>query len=154
MPPESTTDVEASGTDVPSILRGFAFLGMLPKDQSVARALVDEIVERNSVKRFEWYKPAGTNELACYWDGSQVNLMWITPGHVHVRANGPVVGPERPADWSKANGEWVGWTLPSFAGGGTSSGADRPRVVTVSCPRHLAPPQPAGAECPECCEVH
>lgn len=122
MPPEGTTQIQAEGNDFPSLLEGFSCIGMPLDRRSVARALVEEVAKLNSVGDFHWYKPAGTNELSCYWDGSGVNLLWITPGHVHVRADGSVIRPDRPIDWRKAEGEWVGWTLPGFMPGESSTG--------------------------------
>lgn len=154
MPPERTTNIEAEGTDFPSLLEGFSCIGMPPERRSAARALVEEVAKLNGANDFHWYKPAGSNELSCYWDASDVNLLWIGPGHVHIRADGPVIRPDRPIDWRKAEGEWVGWTLPGFVAGESGTGGSSRAVEKVPCPRHLAPPQPAGAECPECCEVH
>lgn len=101
MPPERTTQIEAEGNDFPSMLQGFSCIGMPPERRSAARALVEEVAKSNAVRDFHWYKPAGSNELSCYWDGSDVNLLWIGPGHVHVRADGPVVRPDRPVDWRR-----------------------------------------------------
>ena len=143
-----------SGNDFSSLLEGFSAIGMPAHRRSVARALIEAVAESNSVVEFHWYKSAGSNELCCYWDGSEVNLLWIGPGQVHVRADGPVVRPSRPIDWRNSEGTLVGWTLPGFIQGESSRGGSVRAVDRVPCPRHLAPAQPVGAECPVCCEVH
>lgn len=155
VPAESTTRKDVEGDDLTSLPEGFDFLGMPSNRRSAARSLVEEIAARNSVETFHWYKPSGSNHVVCYWNASDVNLLWITTGHVHIRSNGPVVRPDRRLDWSSADGEFVGWTLPGFVPGEVGTGgSSRHRVDTVPCPHHLAPPQPVGAECPECCVVH
>jgi hypothetical protein len=154
VPPESTTDIDVEGSDFASLLAGFSAIGMEPSRQATARALVEEIAMRNAVTGFRWYKPSGSNELSCYWDGTGVNVLWIATGHVHMRADGPALRPERPADWSGMSGQLVGWTLPGFIPGDSGTGGSIPRVSKVPCPDHLAPPQPPGAECPVCGVEH
>ena len=154
MPPESTTDIEVEGSDFSSLLAGFSAIGMEPGRQATARALVEEVAARNAATGFRWYKPAGSNELSCYWDRSGVNVLWISSGHVHMRVDGPARRPERAADWSGMNGQVVGWTLPGFISGDSSTGVSVPKVSKVPCPEHLAPPQPLGAECPACGVEH
>ena len=141
---------EIHGDGLESIWRGFAELGMPQGRQAEAFAIVSEVVEANRAAGFRWYKTPGTNELACYWDGATVNMLWITAGEAHIAAD--TARPERALTWSKQDGAYVGWLLPG-ADGGTGGGPKKVEVAKVLCPvTYLW--QPAGQPCLECEVVH
>lgn len=144
---------EVHGVGLDSIRDGFRELTMPDHRRGEAFRIVAEILDVNNVVDFRWYKPPGTDELSCYWDGLEANALWITASDVHVVNDiGRVVRPARPTTWQKKGGAYVGWLLPGAepgAGGGKRKGD----VARVMCPVSFIY-VPAGSICSDCEVVH
>lgn len=142
------------GDGVGSLVAGFDEIGMPPHRRVEALAIVRELVDANDVREFRWYKTEGKDELCCYWDDHQVNLLWITANNVHVTADTLLVRrPQRATTWREGrDGGGVGWLLPG-AVRGAGGGRPRPEASGLRCPvTYLW--QPAGTVCPSCEVVH
>lgn len=101
------------GDDVESIREGFRELAMPEHRRADAFRIVGEVLAANQVVDFRWYKTDGTNELACYWDDQPVNTLWVTASEAHIPSDTTrVTRPDRPTDWQKEDGAYVGWLLP------------------------------------------
>lgn len=143
-------DYEIHGEGLDSIRAGFGELGMPLERRDVALRIIREVLDANGVQVFRWYKTPGTNELCCYWDDADVNMLWVTPGDVHIEASTP--RPARPPNWQKQDGKYIGWLLPG-ANAGTGGGQWHVEVATVLCPETFLY-IPAGSECPNCEFIH
>jgi len=143
------------GNDLDSLRQGFREIGMPENRYREALAIVREITEANDVREFRWYKTEGKDELCCYWDKQTVNVLWITPSNVHMRAETSLVQrPQRATTWRGERDEpdEVGWLLPG-ADRGPGGGPQRPKAAEVLCPETFVW-QPAGTVCPVCDVVH
>jgi hypothetical protein len=138
------------GDGIDSIRAGFDKLAMSAERRNEAIKIIREVLDANHVRVFRWYKTPGTNELSCYWDDADVNMLWVTPGDVHIEAS--TSRPARSPNWQKQNGKYIGWLLPG-ANAGTGGGVKEAEVATVLCPEtflHI----PVGSVCPTCEIVH
>lgn len=143
-------DVHGSG--IGTLPEGFAHLAMAPARQRAAQQIVAELLKLNKAKRFVWYVPPATPEVCSYWDEAPTNLLWIHSAAVVIKRDGPVTPLERPTNYRKQDGDYVGWLLPG-AEAGVGGGRTRPEIDTVLCPiTSLC--QPAGSICPDCEIVH
>jgi hypothetical protein len=141
------------GDGVDTIRNGFAELAMPEHRRPEALAIVREVLGANDAINFRWYKPDGTNELACYWGDHPYNVLWVTASEVHIPSDtSRVRRPKRSVDWQKEEGAYVGWLLPG-AERGTGGGPRNSEVETVLCPDTYIR-QPAGTLCPRCDVVH
>jgi len=138
------------GDDLDSIRSGFDELGMPTGRQTEAFAIVQQVLVANGASVLHWYKPPRTDELACYWDDSPVNMLWVTASEVHVAAGTP--RPARALNWEKQDGAYVGWLLPG-AEAGSGGGTKKTEVAEVPCPVSFIL-HPLGTECPHCEIVH
>lgn len=142
---------DVHGDGVENLREGLAEVGMEDSRRSAAVRLVEEVLEANGAVDFYWYKTSGKDELACYWDDLDKNVLWVTRSEVHVRADDPVIRPH-PTNWRGRNGELVGWLLPG-AESGPGWGPSKPPITEVTCPQ-TGIKQPAGRECSYCEVVH
>ena len=144
-------DIHGEGTD--SLRAGFDALNMPTGRRAKAVEIVEALIATNRATGFRWYKPPGTNELACYWDGAHKNQVWITNVDVHIQTGSDVAPPsDLNYTWEKQEGAYRGWLLPGAVqtdGGGSAPAA----VKDVLCPVTFIR-QPAGTECPDCVMVH
>ena len=144
---------EIHGNGLETLGDGFDALGLARNRREEALRLVTSVFEADDGRCFRWYKTAGTNELSCYWDGKNQNVLWITNTEVHVLADEAIVRrPDRTTTWQKEAGKYIGWLLPGAVAG---EGGARPKaeVATTLCPEtflHI----PAGSECPDCLVIH
>ncbi len=140
------------GDGIDTLRQGLIALDMPTSRQAEALAIVRDVFEANSVTDFRWYKPAITNELACYWDDAEQNLLWVTVSEVHVFADETLVKhPQRPVNWQKEEGVYVGWMLPG-ALAGTGGGARKTEAPYSLCPTGIR--RAVGELCPDCEIVH
>jgi len=125
MEPKSNknTDYSFHGNDVDSMKVGFEQIGMPHHRWDEAISIVNEVREANGVRSFRWYKVENTDELACYWDDATKNLLWVQRHEVHVLKE--VSLPARPVDYTRDDGELIGWLLP---GGSTGTGGGPPGI--------------------------
>lgn len=146
---ESIQQYEMHGHEVASLGRGFDELGMPTYRRATAIEIVHEVLEANKASDFYWYKPPATDELCCYWDDAELNLMWINSGELHVR-NDPasVVMPPRPITYTRTDNELVGWLLPGGEAG-TGGNSGKPKARSVLCPVTFIR-RPVGELCPDC----
>ena len=90
------------GDGLESIRTGFDELAMPSNRRNDAYALVAEVLKVNEAVVFCWYKTKGTEELACYWDDHETNVLWVTVGHVHIQKDSASV--RRPTEAEVARG--------------------------------------------------
>lgn len=151
---EANKRYRVHGDGFNSLTAGFQEIGMPEVRRGEALAIVREVAEANDVREFRWCKTEGKDELCCYWDNHEVNVLWITATNVHIRADISLVGrPQRTTTWREdRDGGGVGWLLPG-ADRGAGGGRQRPKAAELRCPvTYLW--QPAGAVCPSCDTVH
>jgi hypothetical protein len=140
------------GDGIDSLVVGFNEINMPDSRRAEALTIVREVLEANHAGLLRWYKTEHTDELACYWDDSEVNTLWINPGELHVARGTPL--PERNLTWQNGDGTYLGWLLPEGVTGGGSGGGDRRHQVKyVVCPRSFQQ-VPAESLCPDCEVVH
>src|SRR5262245_20154657 len=103
-------DVHGVGHE--SIAAGFRGLARPERRIPEAFKIVEEVLVANGVVDFRWYKPRATDELCCYWDDHDTNVLWITASAVFVVNDvARVARPTRPTTWQKEAGTYVGWLL-------------------------------------------
>jgi hypothetical protein len=152
MPPKGDAHrsylVHGDGLD--SISTGLIAIRMPEHRRHVALALTREVARVNHARHFRWYKTPGKDELCCWWDEHEANVLWVWQGNVHVKP-GAVTAPTRPTDWIGHDGH-VGWLLPG-AQRGSGGGPRRAEPGQVVCPVTFIA-HPVGTECPDCEVVH
>jgi hypothetical protein len=134
------------GDGIDSIHAGFDELAMPFERRNEAVEIISEVLAANHAQVFRWYKPPGTNELSCYWDDADVNMLWVTPAAVHIDASTP--RPARAPTLTKQDGKYIGWLLPG-AIVGTGGAVKNPVTAQALCPETFIR-QPAGSICPAC----
>lgn len=155
MAPKGDKHLEYSvhGTGLASLHDGFDAIKMPAHRSGDALAIAGEVLTANKANTFRWYLVESTQELCCWWDDHEHNVMWIRSHEVHIPADESVVArPARAITYQRSDGDYVGWLLP---GGemGTGGGPQTQAARFVMCPREFME-VPAGSECPWCEEVH
>jgi hypothetical protein len=140
------------GDDLASIRLGFGDIAMAQDRREAAYEIVAEVVQANGANSFRWYKPS-KDELACYWDHHETNVLWVSPSEVHtVNDASRIVLPLRPTDFVRRDGKEVGWLLP-YVESGSGGGRQKSTVPTVLCPVTQLT-IPANKVCNDCDVVH
>lgn len=143
---------EVHGDSVDGLRDGLLAIGMPTHRHVEALAIVAEVVQANDVVDFRWYIPPVTQEVCCYWDAHERNVLWINQATVSIRADGGIARPTRALTWNKQEGQIIGWLLPG-AESGRGGGRRQSPIAEVRCPV-TSIRQPAGRVCPECDVVH
>lgn len=141
------------GTGLASIREGFVAINMPEHRRDDAYKLVGEVLAANHATTLRWYLVDSTQELCCWWDDHERNVMWVRSHEVHIDADETLVTrPPRSTTYHRSDGDYVGWLLP---GGemGTGGGSPTSQTAFVLCRReHMQ--VPAGSVCPWCEVVH
>ena len=134
------------GDGLGSLRGGLIAIRMPEMRRAAAIEIVRHVTESNNARAFRWYKTDGKDELCCWWDNHESNVMWIWQNHVHLKTEA-VSLPPRPTTWVGEDGH-VGWLLPGGLSG-TGGHIRESRPPTTICPVTFIQ-QPAGSECPNC----
>jgi hypothetical protein len=138
------------GDDVASMTRGFMEIGMPSSRHAAALEIVRDVMVANKAREIRWYVTHVPLEVCGYWDAAEQNQMWIWPGVVAVLAI--LDRPLKPINYSRGEGELVGWLLPGGEAG-AGGGPRRKAMGSIRCPKSGIR-QPVGSVCPDCDVIH